>query len=141
VVAAVALIGRRTAGRDAVRATVVGLGSLFVVAVGVSRIYFGLHWLSDVTASLLLGIGFGGVLHLQSATKRVLLRSLALVAIPSLYLTAACGFRVTLPSPAPPALSPVRPGLPSPHPEGRPGLMPRSKIPDVVRVGSASYAA
>src|SRR5262249_52903271 len=114
VAAAVALVGRRRGGWDAVRGVVVGVGSLFVVAVAVTRVYVGLHWLSDVAASLLLGLGFLGMLSVSPPAKWAILRPLALVALPSVYLTAACGVRVTLPSPATPVGSAL-PGEFPPH--------------------------
>lgn len=112
VAAAVALIGRRKDRVDVVRGIVVGVGSLFVIAVAATRVYVGLHWLSDVMASLLLGLGFGGMLHVRARAKWAILRPLVLVALPSLYLTAACGYRLTLPSPATPIRSTLRGGLP-----------------------------
>jgi hypothetical protein len=112
VAAAAALIGRRQGRPDAIRGIVVGVGSLFVIAVAATRVYVGLHWVSDVVASILLGLGFAGMLHAGTRAKWALLRPLMFVALPSLYSIAACGYRVTLPSPATPVFSTGRAGFP-----------------------------
>jgi membrane-associated phospholipid phosphatase len=112
--AAVALIGRRANRWDVVRGSVASVGSVFVLAVAVTRVYVGLHWTSDVAASLLLGLSFGAMLSGRPPAKRAMLRPLVLVAIPCLYLTAACGVRLTLPSPATPIFSASRGGF-TPH--------------------------
>jgi hypothetical protein len=60
----------------------------------------GLHWLSDVVASALLGFGFGAMLAARLAARRLLVGGTAAVLLPVLYLSAACGARFMLPSPA-----------------------------------------
>jgi len=98
VAAAIALVGRREDRRDFVRAAVMGIGSLFVIAVAFTRLYVGLHWLSDVMASVLLGIIFGGMLDAGATATRAILPAMSLLALP-IYVMVACGFRVMLPSP------------------------------------------
>ena len=73
-------------------------GVLFVLAVAYTRLYFQLHWLSDVVASLLLGLAFAALV----ITPRMQPRrraAVAMLAIASVYVTAICGGRVSLPSP------------------------------------------
>jgi membrane-associated phospholipid phosphatase len=100
VASAIALVRRLRGPRDFVRAAMIGAGSLFVVAVAFTRVYLGLHWLSDVTGSMLLGVSFGGVLSAHPMVRRRLLATLGLLVLPVLYLTTACGVRVPVPSPA-----------------------------------------
>lgn len=99
VAAAVMLVRRRDARRDVIRGTIIVVGSLFVIAVAFTRVYFGLHWLTDVTASILIGVSFGGMLGAPAARQR-LVGSWVLLVVTAMCLTAACGFGLTLPSPA-----------------------------------------
>ncbi|GAA1391228.1 hypothetical protein GCM10009613_33270 [Pseudonocardia kongjuensis] len=54
------------------RALLAGFAVLWVVAVGITRIYLGVHWLSDVLAGWALGAGlaFAGVAVLAAVTAR-----------------------------------------------------------------------
>jgi len=100
VASAIALTHRLRSQRDLVRAAMIGAGSVFVLAVAFTRVYLGLHWLSDVLGSMLLGLSFGGVLSARPTVRRRFLAALGLVGLPVLYLTAACGVRVPVYSPA-----------------------------------------
>jgi membrane-associated phospholipid phosphatase len=100
VASAIALVHRLRGQRDVVRAALIGAGSVFVVAVAFTRVYLGLHWLSDVMGSMLLGLSFGGMLSARPMIRRQFVAVLGLLGLPVLYLTAACGVRVTVPSPA-----------------------------------------
>jgi len=100
VASAIALVHRLRGQRDFVRAAMIGAGSLLVLAVAFTRVYLGLHWLSDVTGSMLLGVSFGGVLSARPTVRRRFLAALGLLGLPVLYLTAACGVRVPVHSPA-----------------------------------------
>ena len=86
--------------RDFVRAAIVTGGALFVIAVAFTRLYVGLHWLSDVTASMLLGLSFGGMFSARPIIRRRLGDALALPVLLALYLAVAGGVRLTAPSPA-----------------------------------------
>ena len=85
-------------GRDPLRAVAFAAGTLFVGAVAFTRIYFALHWFSDVVASLLFGLVFAAVFE---ARRDGILRApaLALLVLVLLYGAAACDVRVFLPSP------------------------------------------
>jgi hypothetical protein len=74
-------------------------GSLFVIAVAFTRVYLGLHWLSDMTASMLLGLSFGGMSSAHPSVRRGFLAALVLWVLPTLYLAAVCGVRITVPAP------------------------------------------
>ena len=100
VASAIALVHPPRGRGDSVSAAMMGAGSLFVVAVAFTRVYLGLHWLSDVTGSMLLGLSFRGMLSARPMVSQRLLAALALLVLPVLYLTAACGLRVAVPSPA-----------------------------------------
>jgi membrane-associated phospholipid phosphatase len=100
VASAITLVHRLRGQRDFVRAAMIGAGSLFVLAVAFTRVYLGLHWLSDVTGSMLLGLSFGAVLSAPPMSRRRFLAALGLVGLPLLYLAAACGVRVPVLSPA-----------------------------------------
>jgi membrane-associated phospholipid phosphatase len=99
VASAIELVHRLRGRRDFVRAAMIGAGSVFVLAVAFTRLYLGLHWLSDVTGSILLGLSFGGVLSARLMVRRRFL-AIGLVGLPVLYLTTACGVRVPVLSPA-----------------------------------------
>jgi membrane-associated phospholipid phosphatase len=99
VAAALALLHRVRSRRDVVRAAIMGAGSLFVIAVAFTRIYLRLHWLSDVLASMLFGLSFGGMLSARPRVQRGLLAALVLLVLPLLYVAVAYGLRVTIPSP------------------------------------------
>ena len=81
------------------RAIAFVVGTLFVGAVAFTRIYFALHWFSDVVASLLFGMVFIAVCRArrERITDALAFVLLALV----LYAAAACDVRVSLPSPPP----------------------------------------
>ncbi len=100
VASAIALVYRARGRSDRVRVGTVGAGSLFVLAVAFTRVYLGLHWLSDVAGSMLLGVSFGGVLSARPMVRRRFFAALGLLGLPVLYLTAACGVHVAIPSPA-----------------------------------------
>jgi membrane-associated phospholipid phosphatase len=100
VASAIVLVHRLRGQRDLVRTAMMGAGSLFVVAVAFTRVYLGLHWVSDVTGSMLLGVSFGGVLSARPMVRRRFLAALGLLGLPVLYLTAACGLRVPVLLPA-----------------------------------------
>jgi membrane-associated phospholipid phosphatase len=98
--AALALVRQLQDRRDVVRALLTGAGSLLVIAVAFTHVYLGLHWLSDVTGSILLGMSFAGMLAARPTVRWPLLRALVLLVLPVLYLMAACGVHVAVPSPA-----------------------------------------
>jgi membrane-associated phospholipid phosphatase len=100
IASAIALVHPLRGRGDFVSAAMTGAGSLFVVAVAFTRVYLGLHWVSDVTGSMLLGLSFRGMLSARPMVRQRLLAALALLVLPALYLTAACGVRVAVPSPA-----------------------------------------
>jgi membrane-associated phospholipid phosphatase len=94
------LVGVEPGRRDPVRNVALAGGALFVAAVCFTRVYFALHWLSDVVASVLFGLMFLGVAEacrgrggIWRATAPVA------VALALLYGAAACDLRVSLPSP------------------------------------------
>ncbi|WP_324644089.1 phosphatase PAP2 family protein [Pseudarthrobacter sp. LT1] len=47
-----------------VRVTAITAGALFIIAMGLSRVFLGHHWLTDVTAGWLLGLTWVGVVIL-----------------------------------------------------------------------------
>jgi len=96
---ALALVQRPKGRRDPLRAAMMGAGSLFVVAVAFTRVYLSLHWLSDVTGSMLLGLSFAGLISTPPRLRRRVLGAVLLLVLPVLYLTAACGARIPVPSP------------------------------------------
>jgi len=100
VASAIALVHRLRGRRDLLRAAIIGAGPLFVVAVAFTRVYLRLHWLSDVTGSMLLGLSFAGMLSARPRLRRRVLGALLLLVLPILYVTAACGARIPVPSPA-----------------------------------------
>jgi len=73
-------------------------GALFVLAVAYTRLYFQLHWLSDVVASLLLGLAFAAFVAARRVQPwrrgAVVLLAMALVYAPAIF-----GGRVQLPAP------------------------------------------
>src|SRR5207245_9516144 len=99
VASAIALVHRLRGQRDFVRAAMIGAGSLLVLAVAFTRVYLGLHWLSDVTGSMLLGVSFGGVLSARPTVRRRFLAALGLLGLAVLDLPAGCGVRVPVHSP------------------------------------------
>ncbi|MET3962589.1 membrane-associated phospholipid phosphatase [Marmoricola sp. OAE513] len=52
----VLMVAWRSLRTDRARRTAVGLGAVVVLAVGLSRIYLGYHWLTDVLAGLCFGL-------------------------------------------------------------------------------------
>ncbi len=72
-------------------------GVLFVLAVAYTRLYFQLHWLSDVVASLLLGLAFAAFVSARGVhTWRR--GAFALLAVALVYTT-IWGGRIRLPTP------------------------------------------
>ncbi|MDQ4045784.1 MAG: phosphatase PAP2 family protein [Actinomycetota bacterium] len=51
-------------GRAGVRAAVITVGTLFIIAMGLSRVFLGHHWLTDVMAAWLLGLAWVGIVIL-----------------------------------------------------------------------------
>lgn len=45
------------------------MASIFILAVALSRLYLGAHWLTDVLASLVLGLGIAAFVHLSYLRK------------------------------------------------------------------------
>jgi membrane-associated phospholipid phosphatase len=95
--AALALV-RQRAGR-AVRVPLVLGGVAFIAGVALTRVYLGRHWLTDVTASVLLALAFwaaaaGGHRRVRGSFAA------AAVAVVGLFAAAAAGGRLALPSPA-----------------------------------------
>jgi membrane-associated phospholipid phosphatase len=121
------------------RVAVFSLGLLFVPAVAFSRLYLDRHWLTDVTASMLLAFSYWSAMSLRALHVPHRLWPVLAVALVGLYGTAACGGRIYLPSPvaragparlAPTAASSVRERLDVPErgvcvPEWRHGRSPR----------------
>jgi len=93
-------IALRPRPSDPVRLAVLVAGSLFVAAVAFTRIYFGLHWSSDVLASLLFGLLFAAMLATWRDDLQRALRPM-LVALALVYAAVVCHVRVRLPSPPP----------------------------------------
>ena len=109
---------RRGALRNPLCAIAFVVGTLFVGVVAFMRLYFALHWFSDVVASLLFGVVFIAVCQVrwENITNASAFVMLALVL---LYGAAACDVRVSLSSP--------------PSGQRRPGFVPRRVRPSEPR--------
>jgi undecaprenyl-diphosphatase len=97
IVTAAHLVVPERSRRGPLRIVVFAAGTMFVGVVAFARIYFGLHWFSDIVASLLFGTMFAAVLEVRR--KRDLDARLVLPALALLYGAAAFDVRVVLPSP------------------------------------------
>jgi len=97
VATAIELVRRRLPRPEAVQA-LSAAGALFVLAVAYTRLYFQLHWLSDVVASLLLGLAFAAFVSARwvHTWRR---GAVALLAVALVYTLTICGGRIRLPAP------------------------------------------
>ena len=96
----------RAARRDPVRLAI-GIGGVaFIWTVLFTRLYLGRHWLTDVTGSLLLSLSVVGLMAVRRALPRAAVLSSAAAVLTALFLTAATGGRIALPSPSAPAADP-----------------------------------
>ncbi len=75
VIGVLTTLAARRAGSRAARAAVVVAGGCLVVAVGVSRVYLGVHWPTDVLAGWLIGLLWLGICVLVYDRGRVPVRS------------------------------------------------------------------
>jgi membrane-associated phospholipid phosphatase len=100
VVTAVSLL-RTTGDRgDPVRVTLLAVGLGLTPAVAFTRLFLGRHWLTDVTGSFLLSVGLWGTIFARRTdAPRWIPGSVTLVVL-ALYVAAASGARIHLPSPA-----------------------------------------
>lgn len=57
-----------------VRAAVITVGTLFIIAMGLSRVFLGHHWLTDVMAAWLLGLAWVGIVILAHRLFHVIRR-------------------------------------------------------------------
>jgi membrane-associated phospholipid phosphatase len=94
------LVPRAPGRTDPVRVGLVVTGLALVPVVAFTRLYLGRHWVSDVIGSVLLSTGLWGVVIARRAAvlRRVVICA-AVVGSP-VYLAAASGVRIHLPSPA-----------------------------------------
>ena len=60
--------------RTWVRAAVITVGTLFIIAMGLSRVFLGHHWLTDVMAAWLLGLAWVGIVILAHRLFHVIRR-------------------------------------------------------------------
>ncbi|HXJ37125.1 MAG TPA: phosphatase PAP2 family protein [Candidatus Eisenbacteria bacterium] len=89
-------------------------GCVYVLAVAVTRVVLARHWLTDVTASLLLGTAWVALAPAPrpAVTRRLLLATPAILM--AICVSAATGSRIALPSPS--RLDGAKPdGLPQNH--------------------------
>jgi membrane-associated phospholipid phosphatase len=98
VVAAIELV-RRAVPAPRLMRILSAHGVVFVAAVAGTRLYFGLHWLTDIVASLLLGVAFAAFVAAYRAATPWRARITVVVVLSLLYLTPASGIRVLLASP------------------------------------------
>jgi undecaprenyl-diphosphatase len=105
--AALSLLPPRASGRDPARIAVGTGGTLFIWIVLFTRLYLGRHWLSDVTGSLLLSLAVVGLMGVGRTFPRVVVLATAAALLVALFLTAASGGRIALPSPSSPSADPA----------------------------------
>lgn len=104
--AALSLLPARGARRDPVRIAIGIVGAAFVWTVLLTRLYLGRHWVTDVTGSLLLSLSVVGLMSVRRAVPRVAVLASAAAVLTALFLTAATGGRIALPSPSSPSSDP-----------------------------------
>jgi len=105
--AALSLLPARGLGRDPVRIAIGLVGAAFVWTVLLTRLYLGRHWLTDVTGSLLLSLSVVGLMSVRRALPRAAVLASATAVLTGLFLTAATGGRIALPSPSSPSSDPA----------------------------------
>jgi membrane-associated phospholipid phosphatase len=88
------LVALRRITRDWLRWGLALIGATAAIAIAISRVYLSRHWVSDVAASLLIGVLFWSA----APRWRVSLRKLAL-AVSAIAVLAMSGPPLTLPSP------------------------------------------
>ena len=105
--AALSLLRASGPRRDPVRIAIGTMGAAFIWTVLLTRLYLGRHWLTDVTGSLLLSLSVVGLMSIRRALPRAAVLSSATAVLTALFLTAATGGRIALPSPSSPSSDPA----------------------------------
>lgn len=104
--AALSVVRSRAGRRDPARLAIGVVGAAFIWTVLLTRLYLGRHWLTDVAGSLLLSLSLVGLMRVRRPLTRVAVLSSAVVGLSALFLTAAAGGRIALPSPSAPSSDP-----------------------------------
>ena len=104
--AALSLLAAPRARRDPARMAIGVAGAAFIWTVLLTRLYLGRHWLTDVTGSLLLSLSLVGMMSVRRLLPRVAVLASTVLVVTGLFLTAAAGGRIALPSPSAPSGDP-----------------------------------